>query len=125
MPLDDLALPAPAQDETASAELDRLLVSRAIYNTAAEGASESNAFAMAQSDGGFLLAHVPDSPGRYTPSAGYTFSWSDFGGSSELGTRVSRFEFPERGRSTRIEIESSYAHVQTGASLGTFLHNII
>ena len=54
-------------------ELEDVLVIDAVYNTAAEGAAESNSFM-----GGLSAAlfYRPKNAGLMTPSAGYVFSWT-------------------------------------------------
>ena len=54
-------------------ELEEVLVIDAVYNTAAEGAAESNAFI-----GGLSAAlfYRPKNAGLMTPSAGYVFNWT-------------------------------------------------
>jgi hypothetical protein len=98
-------------------EIPRILVAESIFNSAAEGAANSPGFIY---DDHVLLLYVAPRPGRYTPSAGYTFSWRGLSGSSVAGTRMSRFEDPKT-RSRRIEIESSYVQEQISDTLGTML----
>lgn len=98
-------------------EIPRILVAEAIFNSAAEGAANSPGFIY---DDHVLLLYVAPSPGRYTPSAGYTFAWRGLSGSSVAGTRMSRFEDPKT-RSRRIEIESAYVQEQISDTLGTML----
>lgn len=102
-------------------ELDRILVSRSIVNSAAEGAADSHDYIMGRNA---LLLYVPDAPGRYTPSAGYTFTWRGFSGANAAGTRMKRFEMrPEASR--RVEIESSYDQKVISADLGSMLINAV
>lgn len=102
-------------------EIDRILVPEAISNTAAEGATDAHSFLYGDH---CLLLHVAQSPGRYTASAGYTFTWRGLSGSSAAGTRVSRFDDPKT-RSRRIEIESSYDQVLVANELGRMLFQVI
>ena len=57
--------------------VERVLVARAIYNTAAEGSTPSYSFTAGKNA---LLCYVAPRPGRMEPSAGYTFVWNPFGG---------------------------------------------
>ena len=50
--------------------LDRILVGKAIYDTAKEGQTASKSYVWGKH---FLLAYVAPSPGRKRPSLGYTF----------------------------------------------------
>lgn len=52
--------------------LEEVLVGSAVYNSADENQSVSNAFIM---DDDALLIYTPRTPGRLMPSAGYTFVW--------------------------------------------------
>ena len=60
-------------------ELEEVLVMDAVYNTAAEGATESNSFIGGTSA---ALFYRPRNPGLMTPSAGYTFNWTGLIGST-------------------------------------------
>lgn len=98
-------------------EIPRILVAESIFNSAAEGATNSPGFIFGDH---VLLLYVAPRPGRYTASAGYTFAWRGLSGSSVAGTRMSRFEDPKT-RSRRIEIESAYVQEQISDTLGTML----
>lgn len=99
--------------------LQEVLVSKAIHNTAAKGATESSAFI---SGNNALLAYVTPSPGIMVPSAGYTFSWNGLLGASALGSRITRFRM-ENLKSDRIEIEMAHDQKVVGADLGFFFEN--
>jgi len=102
-------------------ELDRILVGEAVQNTAVEGAADVHAFIMGDNA---LLAYVPPAPGRYTPSAGYTFAWRGFQGASAAGARMKRFRM-EQLESDRVEIESAYAHKVVSADCAFFFSNTL
>jgi hypothetical protein len=102
-------------------EIPRILVAESIVNSAAEGATASHDFIFGKH---CLLLHVADRPGRYTPSAGYTFSWRGLSGSNVAGTRVSRFD-DMKTRSRRIEIESAYDQRLVASDLGELLDDVI
>lgn len=98
-------------------ELDRIIVARSIFNSAAEGATDVHSYIFGKNA---LLLYVPDSPGRYTPASGYTFTWSGMSGGNVAGTRIKRFEMlPEASR--RVEIESAYDQKVISADLGSML----
>ena len=102
-------------------EIPKILVGESIVDSSKEGATSSPGFIFGKH---CLLMHVAPSPGRYTASAGYTFSWSGLSGSSAAGTRVSRFEDPKT-RSRRIEIESAYQQKLVSDSLGEMLYDCV
>ena len=102
-------------------KLERVLVSGAVENTAAEGAANVHAF-MAGDNA--LLSYRPSSPGLMTPSAGYTFSWNGYMGAAPQGQRIKRFRM-ENIASDRIEIEMAFVHQLVSADLGFFFSNTL
>jgi len=121
-------------------EMDRVHVSEAIYNTAAEAAGvdsgaayapptynaginagESNAFMTGPH---VWIGFTPDRPGLNTPACGYTFAWSGYFGATQAGERISSYYF-QPDRSTHVEIESAYVHKVISADMGGFLQNCI
>lgn len=101
--------------------LDRVMVSKAVHNSAAKGASESSQFIVGSSA---LLAYVTPTPSVMTPSAGYTFSWSGWMGASGMGHRIKRFRMEEL-ESDRIEIQMAYDQKVVGADLGHLFENAV
>jgi hypothetical protein len=104
------------QNLAALFELDEILVMDAIYNTAAEGATNSHSFIGGKNA---LLVYAAPSPGLMVPSAGYTFSWTGLLGAGALGTRMKRIRM-EHLESDRLEIEMSFDHKLVAADLGYF-----
>lgn len=102
-------------------DLDRILVMKAIENTAAKGATNVHAFIGGKSA---LLCYSAPAPGLLVPSAGYTFSWTGLLGSGAEGNRVSKFRM-EHLKSDRIEIEMSVDLKLIGADLGRFFYTIV
>jgi len=103
-------------------ELDDVLVMDSIYNTAVEGATESNSFI-----GGLSAAlfYRPSNPGLMTPSAGYTFNWTGLiGATGNAGIRIKSFRMEHLG-SDRIEIDSAYAFGKVSADCGFFFKNVV
>lgn len=92
-------------------EVDRILVSTAVSNTAASGAAESNAFILGKSA---LLAYVPPTIGVRTPAAGVNFTWSNYGPS-----RIISYPWMPT-RSTRVELEAAFQYNMVSADLGGF-----
>ena len=70
-------------------ELEEVLVMDAVYNTAAEGATESNSYIGGLSAG---LFYRPKNAGLMVPSAGYTFNWTGMiGQTGGAGLRIKTF----------------------------------
>lgn len=103
-------------------EVDRILVMRAIQNTAAEGATNAHSFIGGQNA---LLTYVPPTPGLMTPSAGYTFTWSGYqGAGNEFGVSVERRE-RDIIKATEVEAEMAYTHKLVASDLGVFFKDIV
>jgi hypothetical protein len=103
-------------------ELEEVLVVDAVYNTAAEGATESNAFI-----GGLSAAlfYRPRNPGLMTPSAGYTFNWTGLIGSTGgAGVRIKTFRM-EHLASDRVEIDAAFDMRVVSKDCGFFFNNVI
>ena len=102
-------------------EVDRVVVSKAIYNSAAEGATNVHAYIAGKHA---LLAYAAPSPGLMTPSAGYTFSWNGYLGAAPQGQRISRFRM-EWLKADRAEIEMAYDQAKIAADLGYFFSSVV
>ena len=102
-------------------ELDRILVSSAVENTAAQGAAAEHSFIAGRHA---LLTHSAPAPGLMVPSAGYTFSWNGYMGATGLGHRIKTFRM-ESLASDRVEIEMAFAMKRVAADLGVFFNNIV
>ena len=96
--------------------VDRVLVTRAIKNSGAEGAADS--FAQVHGKNAALY-YVAPQPGLLTPSAGYQFAWR--GVSDGLGQNIgiSRFRRPEI-RADRVEAQMAWDFKVVSADLGYF-----
>lgn len=106
-------------------ELDDYVVANAVYNSAAEGATDSFDWTV-NNDRDALLVHAADNPGLNTPSAGYTFAWSGLlgGAGSAMGTAI------ERGRedfthSDHFEIRSAHDMQVVASELGIYFQNAV
>lgn len=97
-------------------EVDRYIVAGASYTSSQEGAADTNAFIAGKHA---LLCYVAPSPGLMTPSAGYTFTWSNFSGGNG-GARIKRFRMEEL-ESDRVEGEFAYDHKVVLTECGYFL----
>jgi hypothetical protein len=101
--------------------MERIYVAEAVQNTATEGASDSNDFVLGQH---CLLLHVPRTPGLYTPSAGYTFTWTGLLGSGAGNTVISRIR-AELLKAWRVEGECAYDQKVIAADLGTLFASVL
>jgi hypothetical protein len=100
-------------------ELDNVYVTSAVYNSAAEGAT--NSFAQI-GDKDALLCYVNPSPGLMVPSAGYTFAWSGISAGLGSNSAISRFRM-DHLKADRIEIEAAWANNVVSSALGYFFSN--
>lgn len=102
-------------------DIERVMVSKSIKATNAEGATQAYAFTTGKTA---LLAHVAPSPGVLTPSAGYTFSWT--GVSQGMGLTIGTSSFRlESLRATRVEAELSFDNKVVSSDLGYFWNTIV
>lgn len=102
-------------------DIERVLVSKSVKATNAEGASAAYSFTTGKTA---LLAHVAPSPGILTPSAGYTFSWT--GVSQGMGLTIGTSSFRlESLRATRVEAELAFDNKVVASDLGYFWNTIV
>jgi hypothetical protein len=97
-------------------DIERVLVSKAVNATNAEGATDAYQFSTGKVA---LLAHVAPTPGLLTPSAGYTFQWTGVSGGLGLTIGTSSFRLDSL-RATRIEAELAFDNKVVGEDLGYF-----
>jgi hypothetical protein len=103
-------------------ELEEVLVMDAVYNAAAEGATESNAFIGGTSA---ALFYRPRNPGLMTPTAGYTFNWTGMIGSTGgAGVRIKTFRMEHLG-SDRVEIDAAFDMRVVSKDCGFLFNNVI
>jgi hypothetical protein len=103
-------------------EIDRILVSKANVNAAAEGDAEDANFIMSS---GALLCHSAPTPGLGTPSAGYTFSWNGYMGQTNgFGIATSRWR-EDPIRATWVEGEMAFDHHIVAQDLGIYFNAIV
>ena len=101
-------------------EIDKLVVARAIKNTAEEGATFAGSRILGNH---VLLLHVADNPGLEVPSAGYTFQWKlDGGGGYEVP--ITRFRDGKRDRDM-LRGKTAYTFKTVGADLGYFFSGMV
>lgn len=116
--------PARVNEQTLAAlmGLERVMVAKAIQNTAAKGATNAHSFIAGKKA---LLVYTPASPGLMTPAAGYTFSWTghlNTGNAFGVATKNFRMDMLA---SQRIEGEMAYTHKLVSADLGFFWDSIV
>ncbi len=103
--------------------IERLIIPRAVSNTAVEGATDVLGFMVgAVNDESALLTYSPGRPGLNTPSAGYTFAYTGLipGVTNAMGgvIQTGRDAF---AHSDHIEIRKSDDMKLVAADLGIFL----
>ena len=104
-------------------DVDEVVVSKAVYNSASEGLTASFGFVAAKDA---LLVYAAPEPGLMVPSAGYTFSWEGFTGMNTMGVRVSQIPMPWLGQNTiRTEGEMAFDMQVTGSDLGYHYAGIV
>jgi len=104
-------------------EVDKVVVAKAVVNTAAKGADESNTFILGKNA---LLAYAAPNPGIQQPSAGYIFSWTGLEGAGAYGQRMLRIPMPWRGAGTeRVEGEMAFDAKMVAADMGFFFNGVV
>lgn len=102
-------------------DIERILVMKAIENTAKEGDTAAHSFIGGKHA---LLCYSNPSPGLMTPSAGYTFSWNGFLAAGPEGNRIKKFRI-EALESDRIEIQMAFDQKMVASDLGYFFNGIV
>jgi hypothetical protein len=104
-------------------DVERVLVSKGVYNMSAQGVAGSYSFMVGKNA---LLCHSARAPGLWTPSAGYTFAWQGFTGLNSLGVRILQIPMPWLGSSmVRTEAEMAFDMQIVGSDLGYFWSGIV
>jgi len=110
-------------------DVDRVIVSKAVYNTSIESATDVSGTTgtmsfIAAKDA--LLFHAAPSPGIMIPSAGYLFPWSGLTGLNSMGVRISQIPLPWLGLETvRTEGEMAFDMQIVGNDLGYHFAGIV
>lgn len=103
-------------------DVDEVLVSKAVYNSAAEGLTSTPGFIVGSVA---LLCHKTTAPSLNTPTAGYTFAWQGFTGMNSLGIRTNQIPMNWLGMGTvRDECEMSFDMQVVAPTLGAFFTSI-
>ncbi len=89
-------------------------VARAIFDSAAEGGTQSNAFIMGKHA---VLTYQDGSPSIMTPTANTIFTWSGLTGMNDLGTRIDQF-FDDDTKEDVVRGEFAFDMKITGKKLG-------
>ena len=107
----------------AAFDVERVLVSKAVYNSAGENLTASMSFAMGKHA---LLCYSAPTPGLMIPTAGYTFAWQGFTGLNALGVRMAQIPMPWLGLGTiRNEADMAFDMQVVGSDLGYFFSGIV
>ena len=99
-------------------DIEEVIVSKAVYNTAQENLTASMAFVAGKNA---LLVYSPPAPGLMVAAAGYTFGWTGFTGLNTLGVRVAQIPMNWKGLGTvRTEAEMAFDMQVVGKDLGFY-----
>jgi len=105
-----------------SFDINRVVVSKAVFNSAGENLAASMAFVMGKHA---LVTYSAPAPGLMLPTAGYTFAWSGFTGINSLGIRIAQIPMNWLGLGTiRNEAEMAFDMQPVGTDLGFFFNAI-
>lgn len=103
--------------------VERVLVARAVKNTAAEGQTAVYAKLSAAKD--VFLCYSAPNPGLMVPTAGYTFSWNNIpGGQPGSPVAVTRYRDQPKA-SDVVEVQTAYDNKIVAPELGVFLSGAI
>ena len=103
-------------------DVDEVVVSKGVYNGAAEGLAASTAFVVGNHA---LLSYRPAAATLNEPSAGYIFAWQGFTGLNNIGIRSNQIPMNWLGVGTvRDEVEMAFDLQAVAAPLGAFFSNI-
>lgn len=106
----------------AAFDVDEVVVSKSVYNTAAEGLTGSYSFTLGSNA---LLCHRAPSPGLMIPSAGYIFPWQGLTGLNSMGVVIYQERLPGRGRNTiRTDSDMAFDMQKVSADLGYYFNGI-
>jgi len=104
-------------------DLERVLVSKAVYNAGSEGLTDNFSVIAGKNA---LLCYSAPAPGLMVPTAGYTFCWDGLTDLNNMGIAVAQIPMPWLGQSmVRTEGEMSFDMQVVGADLGYFFSGIV
>lgn len=104
--------------------VDEVIVAQAVQNTANEG--QANAISWIVNSKAMLLVYAADSPAIDTPSAGYTFAWTDLipGSTNAMGGVIQRMR-DEKAHSDYFEIRQAVDTAPVATELGQFFASAV
>ncbi len=107
----------------AAFDVEEVLVSKAVYNTAPEGQTGSYSFIVGKNA---LLCYRAPAAGLWQPSAGYIWAWQGFTGLNNIGVRILQIPMPWLGASmVRTEAEMAFDMTVVSKPLGYFFSGIV
>lgn len=101
-------------------ELDKIVVTSAVRNSAGEGETASVGYIAGDHA---LLTYAPSSPGLFEPAAGYIFRWTGLAGQAGGGQAVSTYRDDAR-KCDRHEIEAAWDCKVVAPLVGAFFQNV-
>lgn len=103
-------------------DVEEVVVSKAVYNSTAEGLTASTGFILGNIA---FLAYRASAPSLNAPTAGYTFAWQGFTGMNNVGIRTNQIPLPWLGVGTiRDECEMAFDMQVVAPALGAFFNSI-
>ena len=102
-------------------QVDRVVVARAVQNTAPKGVTANVNYLVGKSA---WLGYSEPNPGLMKASAGYIFTWTGLLGAGAYGTRIKSWYIDEIA-STRVEGETAYAMKVIAPQLGAFWSAVV
>lgn len=110
----------------AAFDVERAIVSKAVYNTSPENAAGAAGTYNFIASKDALLCHSAPEPGLMIPTAGYTFAWSGLTGLNTMGVRIAQIPMPWLGLETvRTEGEMAFDMQVIGNDLGYHFSGIV
>lgn len=107
----------------AAFDVEEVVVSKSVYNSAKEGLVGSYNFTLGKSA---LLCHRAKEPGLMIPSAGYIFPWQGLTGLNSMGIVVYQDRLPGKGRNTiRTDSDMAFDMQVVSSDLGYFFSGIV
>jgi hypothetical protein len=103
-------------------DVDEVLVSKGVYNSAAEGLAATTNFIVGNVA---ALFYKTNAPSLNEPTAGYIFGWQGLTGLNNIGIRTNQIPWPIYGPGTvRDEVEMAFDMQAVAPSLGVFFTSI-
>ncbi len=105
-------------------EVDNVVVARAVYNAAVEGATDD--FEFIADEKAMLLAYIEPNPGLDSPTAIATFAWTGLipGSTNQLGGVMERGR-DDRAHSDYFQGRMAWDQAQVAADLAVFFNDVI